>query len=450
MRRNFIVVCRLLAFALLLGVAPGLRVVAATVDTAAPALSETAAETVAAPANQSHLPMASKTWLTFGLDRIGFLQVHVLGNTIWQYLASLIYVVLAFYVSKLLDFFIHVRLRKWAQHTKTNLDDLLLELLRGPVKIISFVILLHIGLRVFSWPAWGQVFISNGLKITVACSLTYVALKGVDLLMGVWKQRVEATHEGVLDMHLLPIIRKALKIFVIVVAALVTTQNLGMNVTGLLASLSIGGLAVGLAAQDTLSNLFGAVAIFADKPFRVGDRIQLDNIDGEVEAIGLRSTRVRNLDGFLVTVPNRTMANANIINISKRPNIKTIMNIGVTYDTSSAQIERAMQIIDEIYRPHPKTADLLISFNKFESSSLNIMVVHWWNSTNFKDYLQNFQLLNLELKRRFDAEQINFAFPSQTVYLRQDSQWRLAAAGLTPAAPASSLAAERRDSKPAA
>ena len=84
-----------------------------------------------------------------------------------------------------------------------------------------------------------------------------------------------------------------------------------------------------LAAQDTLSSLFGAVALFADKPFRVGDRIQLDSIDGSVEAIGLRSTRVRNLDGHLVTVPNRTMANASITNVSKRPNIKTVMNVGV-------------------------------------------------------------------------------------------------------------------------
>ena len=84
-----------------------------------------------------------------------------------------------------------------------------------------------------------------------------------------------------------------------------------------------------------------------------------------------------------------------------------------------------MHMIEQIYRPHPKTADLLISFNKFESSSLNILVVHWWNSTDFKEYLLGFQKLNLELKRQFDEADINFAFPSQTVYLRQDSQWRV-------------------------
>jgi MscS family membrane protein len=225
---------------------------------------------------------------------------------------------------------------------------------------------------------------------------------------------------------LFPIIRKTFKIFVVVVAVLVTSQNLGMNVTGLLASLSIGGLAVGLAAQDTLSNLFGAVAIFADKPFRVGDRIQLDVIDGAVEAIGLRSTRVRNADGYLVTIPNKNIANANIINVSRRPNIKTVLNIGLAYSTSSQQVERVMAVIEEIFRPHPKTADLQVSFNKFDTSALNIQVAHCWNSTDFKEYSAGFQKLSLELKRRFDAEGISFALPSQTVYLRQDSQWRLA------------------------
>lgn len=370
-----------------------------------------------------------QSWLTFGLDRVPGLRIQMMGNPLWQYIASLIYIILAFYVSKLLDYVIQVQLRKWAAKTKTQFDDLMLELLHGPVKIVAFVVLLHVGLRVFAWPDWAANFISSGLKLIVAGSLTYVAVKFVDLLMGLWQKRVEASQEAMVDMHLFPIIRKTLKIFVLVVAVLVTSQNLGMNVTGLLASLSIGGLAVGLAAQDTLSNLFGAVAIFADKPFRVGDRIQLDTtIDGTVEVIGLRSTRVRNLDGYLVTIPNKTMASANIINVSKRTNIKTVMNIGVTYDTTAKQIQRAMEIIEEVYRPHPKTADLLVGFNKFESSSLNILVVHWWNSTDFNDYLHGFQVLNLELKRRFDAEQISFAFPSQTVYLRQDSQWRLAQA----------------------
>ena len=367
-------------------------------------------------------PPPSRAWLTFGLDRVEILQDHWFGNPLWQYLASLLYIVLAFSISKLVDFLFQTQLRKLAARTKTQLDDLLLDVARGPVKLICFVILLHVGLRLFAWPDWAAKVLSNGLNIIVACSLTYVALKCVDLGMGLWQKRLEAAEHGVLDMQLFPVIRKSLKVFIVVVAALVTTQNLGLNVTGLLASLSIGGLAVGLAAQDTLSNLFGAVALFADKPFRVGDRIQLDSIDGTVEAIGLRSTRIRNLDGHLVAVPNRTMANASITNVSKRPNIKTVMNVGVTYDTPAEQVERALAILEEIFRPHPKTADLIISFNKFNDSSLNILVVHWWNSTDFKEYLLGFQKLNLELKRRFDLEGISFAFPTQTVYVKNGAQ----------------------------
>lgn len=381
--------------------------------------SVAAAPPAAAPA------AAGVTRLTGWLEQFSWLHITWLGNPLWQYIAALLYIVLAFYASKLMDYIFRVQLKKLTAKTKATWDDLLVDLVRGPVKVITFVILLHIGLRVFAWPEWAGNFISNGLKIVVATSITYVAIKFVDLGMGVWRKRMESAEDAVLDAQLFPVLSKSAKVFVVVVAALVTTQNLGMNVTGLLASLSIGGLAVGLAAQDTLSNLFGAVALFADKPFRVGDRIQLDAIDGSVEAIGLRSTRIRNLDGHLVTVPNRTMANASLTNVSKRPNIETVMNIGVTYDTPADKVDRAMEIIEEIFRPHPKTADLIISFNKFESSSLNILVVHWWDSTDFKEYLLQFQKLNLELKRRFDAEGISFAFPSQTVYLRQDSSWQM-------------------------
>lgn len=196
-------------------------------------------------------------------------------------------------------------------------------------------------------------------------------------------------------------------------------QNLGVNVTAALASLSIGGLAIGLAAQDTLANLFGAVAIFADKPFRVGDRIRLDNtVDGTVEGIGLRSTRVRNLDGHLVTIPNKTMGNAAITNVTARPSIKTEMNLGLTYDTPPEKLKRASALLEEIYRANPMTADVWIGFNRFDASALNIYVVHWWGGTDFKAYLAGMQELNLEIKRRFAAEGLEFAYPTQTVHVR--------------------------------
>lgn len=391
--------------------------------------------TVGLAKNHANPALASEIWLTFGLDRIPWLQARPLaGIPVWQFLASLIYIFLAFYVSKGLDYFIRERVQKWAASTETKLDDLLVGLVRGPVKVVSFVVLLHVGMRVYSWPEGMTVFLSNALKLIVAGSITYVLLKAIDTLMGLWRERATTPDNEEFSKQLLPLLGKTFKVFVVIVAVLVTSQNLGLNVTGLIASLSIGGLAVGLAAQDTLANLFGAVAVLMDKPFKVGDRVQLDNVDGTVEAIGFRSTRVRHLDGYLVTIPNKTMGNATITNVSGRPNIKTVMNVGVTYDTPAERVQRAMVILEEVLRPHPKTADLIISFNKFESSSLNILVVHWWNSTDFKGYLLEFQLLNLEIKRRFDAEGISFAFPTQTLYVKQDSEWKVNRALPAPAA----------------
>ncbi|MEQ2008405.1 MAG: mechanosensitive ion channel family protein [Limisphaerales bacterium] len=355
--------------------------------------------------------------LTFGLDRFEPLRTPFLGNPLWQYLASLIYIVLAFYVAKFLDWLTRIWLRKFARRTQTSLDDQLLELLNGPIKVVAFVVFLHIGLSIFHWPPVAEMWLHKIFVAFLAVSLTYMVLKVTDVLVDIWRERSAHGEEGA-DDQLFAVMCKGIKAFLLVIAALVTMQNLGVNVTAAIASLSIGGLAIGLAAQDTLANLFGAVAIFADKPFRVGDRIQLDKVDGTVEGIGMRSTRVRNLDGHLVTIPNKTMGNATITNVAARPNIKTEMNLGLIYDTPMEKLQRATAILEEVYRAHAMTADVWVSFNRFDASALNIYVAHWWNDVDQKTYLAGMQELNLEIKRRFEAEQIEFAFPTQTVHVR--------------------------------
>lgn len=356
--------------------------------------------------------------LTFGLDNFEPLRTTFLGNPLWQYLASLIYIVLAFYVAKFLDWLTRVWLRRFTGKTKTTVDDQLLELLNGPIKVVAFVVFLHIGLSIFHWPPLAELWLHKAFVVVLAVSLTYMALKVTDVLVDLWRGRAVDLEKGMND-QLFIVIRKGLKAFLLVIAALVTMQNLGVNVTAAIASLSIGGLAIGLAAQDTLANLFGAVAIFADKPFRVGDRIKLDTVDGQVETIGLRSTRVRSLDGHLITIPNKTMGSATITNVTARPNIKTEMNLSLTYDTPTAKVQRASALLEEIYRAHPLTSDVWISFNRFDASALNIYVVHWWNGVEPKAHLAGMQELNLEIKRRFEAEGIEFAFPTQTVHLRR-------------------------------
>jgi MscS family membrane protein len=381
------------------------------------------ASTNAAPKEIGHVGVQTPEWMLTLADHFPFLTKQWFGNEVWKYLFSLVYIFLAFYVSKFLDYLTRVWLTKWAEKTTTKFDDLVLGLLNGPIKIVSFVIFLRIGLEVFHWPPLVQDGLTKGFKIIVAVTLTYMTLKFIDLLMGYWRQRTKADSDRTFDEQLFPIIKKSLKLFVIVVATLVTLDNIGVNVTAAIASLSIGGLAIGLAAQDTLANLFGAVAIFMDKPFRIGDAVTLpDGTNGGVEAIGLRSTRIRNADGYLIAVPNKTMGNATITNVTRRPNIKTEMNFGLAYGTPADKVRQAVKILQEIYSAHSMTGDLIVSFNKFTDSSLNINVVHWWKGLDNKAYLSGMQELNLAIMERFDAEGINFSAPTRTVFVKQEAE----------------------------
>ncbi len=363
--------------------------------------------------------------LTFGLDHVALLRDNAfLDQPLWKYGASLIYIALAFAVAWLVDFIISFWLKRWVAKneakTETKYGDMLLELLRGPVKVVFFVIFLNVGLNIFEWPLRAQLFLSHGLIVVVACSVTYVVLKVVDLLIGLWRHKSASTQDKVFADQLLPLVSKAIKVLIVIIAALLTADNLNIKIGSALAGLSIGGLALGLAAQDTVANLFGAVAVFLDKPFNIGDRIKVLNVDGTVESIGLRSTRVRNLDGHHVTIPNKTMGNEVITNITRRPNIKTEMNLGLTYDTPVEKVRRATLILEEIFGTNPRTSDLIISFNKFTDSALNILVVHVWSGTEAKAHFAEMQELNLRIKECFAAEKIEFAFPSQTIYLKSE------------------------------
>jgi MscS family membrane protein len=356
--------------------------------------------------------------LSFGLDGFEVLKPLLFGRPVWQYIASFIYILLALLAARVVDFLFQVSLKRLAARTETEYDDMLIELLHGPIKVVAFVIFLHVGLNMFTWPEWVEHYLSKGLTLVVAWSITVMAVRSVDVLMAFLKKRA-VEEDRAFDAQLFPVISKSLKVFITLVALLVTAQNLSLNITGILASLSIGGLALGLAAQDTLANLFGAVAIFLDKPFKLGDRIKLESNDGTVEKIGLRSTRIRNVDGHLIAIPNKTMGSATITNVSQRPFIRTVMNLGVTYDTSTEKMQRALAILEEVYRRHPQTKDVWISFLTFADFSLNIQVIHWWNDTkDYKAYLDGMQAMNLEIKSRFEREGIEFAFPTQTHYVK--------------------------------
>ena len=331
--------------------------------------------------------------------------------------------VLALAVAKGLDVLVKTRLRAWASRTETQWDDVLVQLADGPVKAVVFVVLVNVGLQLFDWPREVQAYVSRLGFIGVALSLVYVSLKAVDGAAHAWAARLPDDGDRAFQKHFIVLMGKGAKVVLVLVALLTLLQNLGVNITAILGSVSVLGLALGLAAQDTVSNLFGAVAVFMDRPFKVGDRIKVgSDVDGVVEEMGLRATRVRTLDGFLVTVPNKTVGSNTVTNVSARRFIRGVFDYGLVYDLPADRLRRATELLREIYGRHPQTQEVLVHFNRFGDSALNLNVVWLWEGTEWKDYIAAVEAIQLEIKARFDAESLEFAFPTQTVHMRQESQ----------------------------
>lgn len=212
-------------------------------------------------------------------------------------------------------------------------------------------------------------------------------------------------------------------------------SRIGVSLIPLLTGLGIGGLAVALAARPTLENIISSFTIFADNPYRVGERVNIMGNIGTVESIGLRSTRIRLLNEHVTTIPNEKMAAMEVENIGRRSCIRRIFNITITYDTSPEKIKRAVDILQEILAvpdgsdpSHPNMAITRtdfpprVYFNEFNADSLNIYVSYWYHPPEYWDYMEHAHWVNLQIKERFNGEAIDFAFPTQTVHLADDEK----------------------------
>ena len=366
---------------------------------------------------QSH-----QTELSFWINHVPGMEELFLGIPRWQYVASLLYLILAFSVSRAMDWLIRNRLKHWASKTDTEWDDILVKLAEGPVKAITLVFLIHIGLELYNWPLWLEINISRLSLIVGAVALTFIALRVIDLAIAAWRRQPKQGGDVAFNDQFVLLIGKLLKAVLILITSLTLLGNLGVDITAILGSVSVLGLAFGLAAQDSVANLFGAVAVFVDKPFKVGDRIKVgSDVDGVVEAMGLRATKVRNADGFLITLPNKSVGNNTVINVSARPSIRTVLNYGLTYDTPAHRIDFAASLLRSIFTAHSLTGECQVTFNRFDASALNIEVNHQCLTRDLPTYQTALHGLNLQVKERFDAEKLEFAFPTQTVFLKKDT-----------------------------
>ena len=254
---------------------------------------------------------------SLGLDRVEPLTHEFLGHPLWQYVAFSLYLMVAVVLGLFVAYWFNCRLKKLRAINAPLWRQELTRLGKRPLALLAFLWMLSYAVRVFEWSPEVATMLTHVCTFIGAIALTFAALAAIELAANHVERRLSPEDKG----SYLPVIALVTNIaraFAIVVAIIVAAQNMGLKVTGLVTTLGIGGIATALAAQETLSNLFGCIVLFADRPFHVGDRIKMDVVEGVVERIGLRSTRLRMADGTLVTVPNRTLAGAVIYNYSRK------------------------------------------------------------------------------------------------------------------------------------
>ena len=249
-------------------------------------------------------------------------------------------------------------------------------------------------------------------------AIVVLAFQAIDIFTDYLRRRADATATR-LDDQLVPMIRMVLRIFVLIVGVLFALQNLDVNVGSLLAGLGIGGLAVALAAQDTIKNLLGGATIFADKPFQVGDWVLIGDLEGTVERVGFRSTRVRTFADSLITVPNARISDTAIDNMGLRTWRRYSTTLGIAYHTDPDRVQAFVEGIRAIIQanPHTRKDYYLVEFHSYGASSLNIMVYCFFGVPDWNAELRARHVLNLDIMRLAKELQVDFAFPTQTLHL---------------------------------
>ncbi len=362
-------------------------------------------------------------------------RLRFLNNTVAQWAGLLGLLIATFVVGRIVRFFLERQGRWWMDRPRGRALGMVLCALAGPAAMLIFagglyliaavgVVNLRVGpsqdLRGFWLSACRTVAV-----LAVGWAI-YRLVDVVEVFLKRWTSRTRTQ----LDDQLVPIIRKALRAFVVIVVLLFIAQNIFQwNIGSLLAGLGLGGLAFALAAQDALKNFFGSVTIFADRPFAMGDWVRIGEHEGFIEEVGFRSTRIRTFAGHLVTIPNSRVSDTPVENVARRPSIRRVLNVTVTYDTPPEKMARAVQVLQEMLRDRkdhfPPDRPGNVYFNDFNAASLNIIVYYWFAPPDFWESLAFAHDFNMELLRRFNEEGIEVAFPTQTLYLKQDSEFRL-------------------------
>lgn len=341
------------------------------------------------------------------------LSYRFLGNSLREYLLALVIFVLVISVLKIFKKIVIKKLKHLADHTRIEFDNLLIEILESIGWPFYFLLALWIASQFISLPAKAARFFSYFLLIVVA----YYAVMALQRLVGFSVAKLKEA--GKLDSSIANLLNQVGKWVLWLIVALVVLQNLGFNVTTLIAGLGIGGIAIAFALQSILSDIFAYFSIHFDKPFETGDFIILDGDLGVVQKIGLKSTRIRTLWGEELVISNKELTEKRVHNYKKMRERRIHFNFGVVYQTPSEKLKKIPQIVTEIFDRMELARLDRVHFKSFGDFSLVFEVAYYILTGDYNKYMDIQQEINFALKERFEKEKIEFAYPTQTIFLEK-------------------------------
>lgn len=360
-------------------------------------------------------------WLNSAIGRFADTLTNTFLNIeIWRIIFTGIILIVTFAIRKILVNFIILFLKKITARTKTMLDDELVDAVDPPARLLIVTIGFYLAVRALGFVVTDGSFSGRIIRSMVIFSVFWAIYRAAGIITRLFERFVKRTKTE-LDDLLVPFFNKGIKIIVVVVAISVIAKEWKYDLGAILTGLGLGGLAIALAAQETLANLFGGLTIMLDKPFNVGDWIQTDSFEGTVEDIGFRSTKIRTFAHALVTVPNSALAKVPVTNWSRMGKRRIKFNLCIKYSTTAKQIEELLKRVREMLTTHPEIhpETIFVYFDTYGVNSYELFFYFFTKTTRWQNYLEVKEDINLKLLRILNELGIEVAVPAASVYMEK-------------------------------
>jgi MscS family membrane protein len=347
------------------------------------------------------------------------LETTFYGNPLYDWLIAVIYIFGSYTAAKILYLFTSKIAKKFTSRTKTKIDDIIIDMVEEPLTFGIIIAGFWLGISQLILSENVALYSHKIFYVLITFDISWLSVRLIDALLIEYLQPLVEKSESTLDDQLFPIVRKVIKFTLWSIAVIVGLNNAGYDVGALIAGLGLGGLAFAMAAKDSIANLFGGFTVFLDKPFKVTDRIQIDKFDGTVIEIGIRSTRLKTLEGRIVTIPNARFASEAIINVSLEPALKVVQNLLLTYNTPVEKISEARGIIKKLCSENPNIEDdVTVSFNEFNQTNINLVWIYYIKKG--ADIFNTKNEINIAVLSKLNETGLNFAYVVHNVYTNPD------------------------------